>query len=172
MKEIESTWHLAKTDVETNLTEFEFLFWRMFYSFVKWQEDCLRCVTDDDIGAEEITLLHVIRMRERPKSISEISRLMNRDDLSNIQYSLKKLLRLKFIQKSKKSTKKSIAYEATEHGVHVTDKYGDVRREILIKMLEGKQDDWQKLHDLLRDCKNAYDEAARIAALLKVDLPD
>jgi predicted MarR family transcription regulator len=166
MNENESTWHLAKTDVEANLTEFEFLFWRMYYSFVRWQEDCQCCVSDDDISADEIALVHLIRMHDRGKTISEISRLLNRDDFSNIQYSLKKLLKLKLIQKSNKTTKKSISYEITEYGKKITNQYGNVRRKILLKMFDNTQkEDWHKLHELLTNCKNTYDEAARVAAL-------
>jgi predicted MarR family transcription regulator len=164
----DQSWHLAKSDVEAKLSEFEFLLWRLFYSFSKWQEDCQRCVSDDDVAAEDIALMHLIRVRESPKTISEIARLLNRDDMSNLQYSLKKLLRLKIIKKYKHTSKKSIVYEITEKGIKITDKYGEIRRNVLIKMLKSENDqDWENLYEALTAYKNRYDNASRTVALLK-----
>jgi predicted MarR family transcription regulator len=161
-------WHLGETDMEVKLSEFEFLLWRLFYSFTKWHEDCQGCVSNDDISADEIALMHLIRMRDRPKTIYEIARLMNRDDMPNLQYSLRKFLKLNIIKKSKKSAKKAIAYEITEKGIKMTDRYGEVRRDILVKMLKGsKHTEWESIYKTLTEYKNMYDEACRQAALAK-----
>lgn len=166
-----ANWHLGNTDLEAKLSEFEFLLWRLFYSFIKWHEDCQRCVTNEDgVSADEIALMHLIRMRDRPKTISEIARLMNRDDTSNLHYSLKKLLKLNIIRKSKKSSKKSVFFEITGKGVSITEKYGDIRRNILIKLLKNTEKlEWNILYDFAKEFKNIYDEASRTASLSPIN---
>ena len=46
---------------------------------------------DEDIKFAEHMILHIIRMHNRPKNSITIARMMNRDDLANLQYSLRKL---------------------------------------------------------------------------------
>ncbi len=41
---IDKTWHLAETESEIEVTEFELLLWRVFYAFIRWQEDCQSCM--------------------------------------------------------------------------------------------------------------------------------
>lgn len=165
-----NVWHLAKTSTEEKLSDFEFLLWRLFYSFSKWQEDCQSCVSNDDVNADEIAVMHLIKMRDRPKSVYEIARLMNRDDMPNLQYTLKKLLKLNIIKKSKKAEKKAIFYEITDKGTKITEKYGDTRRKILSKLLSNlKEHDWEKLSAVITEHKNMYDEASRLAALLRTN---
>ena len=164
------TWHLAQTEVEDKLSNFELLLWRLFYSFLRWQEDCQSCVSDDDVTAHEIALMHLIRIRERPKSLYEIARVMNRDDMPNLQYSLKKLLKLNIIKKSKKSAQKTIFYEIAERGIRITDKYSAIRRDILKKRLANfKDQDWEQISEILAEYKSMYDEASRVASLLRTD---
>lgn len=164
------TWHLAQTEVEDKLSNFELLLWRLFYSFLRWQEDCQSCVSDDDVTAHEIALMHLIRIRERPKSLYEIARVMNRDDMPNLQYSLKKLLKLNIIKKSKKSAQKTIFYEIAERGIRITDKYSAIRRDILKKRLANfKDQDWEQISEVLAEYKSMYDEASRVASLLRTD---
>jgi predicted MarR family transcription regulator len=165
-----TNWHLATDDLEAKLSEFEFLLWRLFYSFNKWHEDCQSCVSNDAVSADEIALMHLIRMRDRPKTISEIARLMNRDDLQNIQYSLRKLTSMGIIQKSKKQSKKIVYFEITEKGSKITEKYGRVRRDFIIKLLNNTQLlDWQPIFDTLTKFKNTYDEASRLATLSRTN---
>ena len=73
----DKTWHLAREEFEDKLSNFELLLWRLFYSFLKWQEDCQSCVSNDDITAHEIALMHLIRVREQPKNLYELARTMN-----------------------------------------------------------------------------------------------
>lgn len=163
-------WHLAQTEPEARLSELEFLLWRLFYGFRKWHEDCQSCVSNDDINADEIALVHLIRMRDRPKNVYEIARLMNRDDMPNLTYSLRKLLKLNIIKKSKKTSKREIFYEITEKGKKITERYGEVRREIILKLLKNSDDkDWETVYRTLSDYLNTYDESSRIAALSRTD---
>ena len=74
---------------------------------------------------------------------------------------------LNIIKKSKTTLKKSIAYEITEKGIKITDRYGDIRRNTLVKMLENnnKNHDWNKIYESLIEFRAMYDEASRLAAI-------
>ena len=96
---IDKTWHLAKTEEETRLTDFEFHLWRVFYGFMRWQEGCEKVANQTDLTGSELSILHIIRMKDRPKTLNELMRLLNRDDNFNINYSLKKLIKNGLIQK-------------------------------------------------------------------------
>ena len=85
-------WHLAASAVEVDTTELEFALMRTFEGFGRWQSECLASVCELAATGPENALLHIIRMNERPKTIKDLARLTNRDDVPNIQYSLRKLI--------------------------------------------------------------------------------
>ena len=172
---IDISWHLAKNDVELQLVNFEFLFWRTYYNCIRWQEDCQSCIADDHLTAHEIAILHIIRMKERPKSIYEIGRLLNRDDTPNIQYGIKKLIALNYIRKvdvKSDKMKKAIAYQITEEGIKNTDAYTQARNNILLNIIkEYNQNELQfeEAKKTLFTMKGLYEEASRLVASFKTD---
>lgn len=155
-------WHLTETEVEQDLTEIEFLLWRLSYSMERWHEDCQRFVGTGDFNASEVAMMHCIRMHDNPKSISDISRLMNRDDTSNIQYSLRKLIKQGIIKKS--NTGKTAFYTMTEKGITATDRYTEIRRKIIINLFKEKlpKEKSEVLCKFLIEGKHIFDEASRL----------
>jgi predicted MarR family transcription regulator len=110
--------------------------------------------------------LHVIRMNDRRKSIKELARLMNRDDIPNIQYSLRKLIGAGLVERSG-SGRTGVTYAVTDKGKEVTDKYADIRQTLLIAAIEAVPGFDQKLSDATRTLEllaGIYDQVARIAA--------
>lgn len=168
----EMTWHLAEDTSELDLIDFEFLLWRIYYSWIRWQEDCQSAIADDDLTAQEIALLHIIRMKDRPKSVYEISRLLNRDDLPNIQYGIKKLINLGYVKKIdiKNGPKKATAYQITNTGITNTNLYSKARKNILLEMLKDYdpgQLKFRELTKILNLMKGVYEEASRLTASYK-----
>jgi predicted MarR family transcription regulator len=172
---LEMTWHLAETGEDLKLINFEFLFWRTYHSWVRWQEDCQSCVAEDGLTAPEIALLHIIRMKGRPKTIYEVGRLLNRDDTPNVQYGIKKLVDLGYVDKVdiKTGAKKAVAYKITPKGIKNTDAYAMARQNILLKMLEGYKDanliQFEQATKVLSIMKGIYEEASRLTASYRND---
>ncbi len=168
---LDRTSHLAIDPTGVTVTEFEFAVWRFSAAFVRWQGDCMSCATPAGLSGQDAAILHVIRMRDWPKSLSEIARLLNRDDVANIQYSLKKLLTAGMIEKAHASSKKQTSYTVSAVGAGVTAAYSEHRRNILLAMIE-------QLHDPANDIAQAtrtldlligiYDQASRIAATYRL----
>ena len=73
----------------------------------------------------------MIRMNDRPKSVRDLAHMANRQDIPNIQYSLRKLIKGGLVVKSG-SGRSGVTYETTELGRDVCDRYADVRAELLI----------------------------------------
>jgi predicted MarR family transcription regulator len=172
MANIDKTWHLAATDDEIKVTDFELSLWRIYYGFQRWQEECEKAANDSDLTGDELAILHVIRMKNRPKTIAEIGRLLNRDDTFNIKYSINKLTKKKLI-KPVTGSKRTWNYQVTEEGLKNTEAYTDVRRNILIDLFSKHSN--LKLHewvDKLAEIKSIYDEAVRVAAAYSPALED
>lgn len=166
MDNIDKTWHLAKDQDEVRVTEFELQLWRVFYGFVRWQEECEKCISGNDLTGNELAILHIIRMRNKPKTITDVGRLLNRDDIHNIRYSISKLLKMGLIQKVKgHHNNKNFFLQITEQGIKNTDAYTRIRKSILIKMFG--QDPELKLEEITKafvKIKSIYDEADRAVA--------
>ncbi len=160
-------WHLAKSDFEFKATEFEWALIRFQEAFARFVTTTGSMAIAGDIKYAEHIILHVIRMQDRPKNSSTIARLINRDDVPNIQYSLRKLESAGLIAKSKDEKSKQFNYTVTELGAKVTDEYRDIKAEILIQRLKEIQNIDERLVDLARSLSlltGVYEEAARDSA--------
>lgn len=129
-------WHLGTTDDELATADFEYALLRCIESFNTWQQECLVAAAGHKMSATDNVVLHVTRMNDRPKTITELARLMNRDDLSNIKYSIRKLLDAGLIEKITESgRRKGTRYRTTADGNVLTEHFADLRRQQLIPPL-------------------------------------
>lgn len=159
-------WHLAKTPAEVEATELEFALMRAFEGFGRWQSECLAGVCDLAATGPENALLHIIRMNDRPKSMKDLARLTNRDDIPNIQYSLRKLIGADLVQR-KGAGRSGVTYQVTAEGRRVTDDYGALRRRLLlveIAALPGFSARLAEASRTLNMLSGIYEEVARVAA--------
>lgn len=168
---LDKRWHLAGDDHEVDLTELEFSIMRVSAAFERWRSDCMACCIDASFSGADTAVLHVVRMHNRPKSISEIGRLLNRDDQSNLQYGIRKLLNAGVIEKAGKSdSKKGVTYVATALGCQITDNFAAFRRELLISLTESMSTDIHlaDVAKVLNLLSGIYDQASCIAAAHRV----
>ena len=159
-------WHLAASDAEVDTTELEFSLMRAFEGFGRWQSECLASVCDLAATGPENTLLHIIRMNERPKSIKDLARLTNRDDVPNIQYSLRKLIGAGLVARQG-SGRAGVTYTVTPEGRRVTEDYGALRRRLLMSAIANLPGFAARMADATRTLNllsGIYEEIARVAA--------
>jgi len=170
---LDKQWHLATDDFEVGVTELEFSIFRVSAAFERWQADCLGCCHGQPFSGTDTALLHVIRMHDRPKGISELARLLKRDDLSNLQYSTRKLLKAGLIEKSRQAgSKKDVTYQVSAVGRDVTDRYARFRQELLISMTRATagSTDFESLARALNMMSAMYDQASCVAATHRLPL--
>lgn len=157
-------WHLANSSTEVLVTEFEWGVIRLYEAFARWVSTASSLLIDEDIKFAEHMILHIIRMHNRPKNSITIARMMNRDDLANLQYSLRKLEGAGLISKSKDKTGKSYSYIVTERGKQITDGYAAIRSDLLIRAIgtisdvDGRMAEMTKMISVLT---GIYEEMAR-----------
>jgi predicted MarR family transcription regulator len=164
--EFDLRWHLAQRPGEIEFTELEFALMRTYEGFARWQAECLASVVDLAASGAENALLHIIRMNDRPKTIKDLARLTNRDDVPNIQYSLRKLIGAGLVER-KGSGRSGVSYEVTEEGRRVTEEYGALRRRLLIEAIESVPEMPARMREATRTLNlicGIYEEVARVAA--------
>ena len=163
---LDRRWHLAQTAAEVDTTELEFALMRAFEGFGRWQTECLASVCDLAATGPENAMLHIIRMNDRPKSLKEIARLMNRDDVPNLQYSLRKLLGSGLIVRLG-AGRSGVSYACTEAGRQVTEDYAVLRRKLLLAEIADVPGFAGRLAEASRTLNllsGIYEEVARVAA--------
>lgn len=168
---LDKHWHLSTSDHEIALTEIEFSIFRIFAAFSRWMDDLAACCHDSgeqSCSGMDFAVLNVIRMHDRAKSISEIGRLLNRDDISNLQYSIRKLTKSGFITKvGSAGNKKGATYTTTERGNATTDTYAKYRKELLIPLTQAianSDERMDQVANVLSLLSGIYDQAACVAA--------
>ena len=164
-------WHMSTNDHEIALTEIEFSIFRIFGAFNRWMDDLAACCQKDAeqlCSGIDFALLNVVRMHDRPKSISEMGRLLNRDDLPNLQYSIRKLTKSGLIKKlGTQGNKKGATYTTTELGVAATDQYARYRQELLLPLTQAISAGdmrMEQVANVLTLLSGIYDQAACVAA--------
>ncbi len=164
-------WHLSTTEQEIALTEIEFSLIRSYAAFTRWMDDlsaCCQIGEDDSCSGTDFSLLNVIRMHGRSKSISDLGRLLNRDDISNLQYSIRKLTKAGFIEKTGlKGQKKNAAYTVTNKGLEATNRYALFRQELLLPLtaqISESNEKMNQISNVLNLLSGIYDQAACVAA--------
>lgn len=166
-------WHLATTDHEIALTELEFSLFRSFEAFHRWQSEGMATVTGISMSGTDGAILNIIRMRNRSKSIKEIAMLFNRDDLPNLQYTIRKLIKNGLIKKDGPGKqRKGARYIITEKGIQVTDDYISIRRSVLVNFSKGMGEDLEHAARTLELMSGIYDQAARIVATHRGPIDD
>jgi predicted MarR family transcription regulator len=166
------SWHLAEDESSFKVTEFEWTMIRFYEAFSRCVVTMGALTIDPEIKYSEHLILHVIRMQDRPKSSATIARMINRDDIPNIQYSLRKLEAKGLIEKVQEHGAKTLAYRVTEKGAQTTDEYAALRAEVLLGPMAtiGNFDaSIARITQLLGVMTGIYEEAARNSATFSKD---
>lgn len=123
---------LQKQEEEV-LAGFEYALWHLGSAFSRWRRDCFASVCDLGLSGSETSILHVVDMNGTAKGLMDISRLLHRDDIPNLQYGLKKLLQLGLIEK-RGTSRKTTNYVTSETGKNIIADYKQMRRETLLRL--------------------------------------
>jgi predicted MarR family transcription regulator len=131
------TWHLARTETERQLSDFEFRLERLAQAYYRWKAACLAAVCDVPLTGDDVAVLNLVRMGDEPKRLSEIGQLLNRVDVPNLQYATRKLVRAGLIETEGSSSRKETRYRVTATGRAVTEAYAALRAATLPPMLDA-----------------------------------
>lgn len=157
--------HLGETELELALFELQhsaICYTEAFYRYVEMQ---LKRVTGDaKLTGQDCVILQGIRLGDRPKSIPEMQHFTNRTDIANIQYSVKKLMKARLVEKANRSHGRGTTYRLTAEGIRATDAYVRARREFIATLQPDPASlvkDMQGAARLLQMLTGAYDHVTR-----------
>jgi len=169
-----SPWHLCQTDEEVSITMIEYSFIRAGAAFERWMAECQGAAAKMPMSSTDNLVLNVIRMKDMPKGVGEMSRFFNRDDVSNIQYSLRKLLSAGLIKKHSPKKRRGTAYTVTEKGRSVTDEYARLRRQLVISAIPELRDWVEQLETTRRvlELMQGVYENASVALMFTAPVDD
>lgn len=159
-------WHLARSHAGVAMTDFEFALMRTAESFARWQSECLAAVTGAQLSGAENAMLHVICMHAQPKTVRELMHMINRSDLPNVQYGLRKLMQLGFVTKSG-SARKGVFYAGTPQGIEVCEAYARLREKVLLRGAEAMPQflaQTRQMHGQLEELERLYESVSREVA--------
>jgi predicted MarR family transcription regulator len=158
--------HLAATPHEFAVTRFEqglicaaAAFYR-FYGALLGREGRVR-----NISGQDNAILQQIMAASRPLAVTDIARFANRDDIANIQYSLKKLLRTGLIEKAGRTSARETSYVVTELARRWTQDFLQLRRQLFTdpaRRIPDFDDQLEKSAHLLNLVAGFYDHGTRV----------
>lgn len=156
--------HLSKNEIEAALTDFEFAIHYIQEAFRRWSVELNASICGEELPIQDVSVLQLLRMRDRPKSTSDVARALNRDDLPNVAYSLRKLERLGLVERAPGLPQSQTVYQVTDLGREATDQYAAMRRKLLLSAMTNPKELAESLKDATRTIINLtglYDNAAR-----------
>ncbi len=162
--------HLSQSDDEAALTALELALERMLHGYHRWKAACLDTVGDYQLGGDDITILNIVRMDDRPRKLADSAGFLNRSDISNLQYAARKLVAAGLIEKVNGSSRKDTMYQATALGRAVTDRYAETRRRLMVAQTAPAVSaaSVEAARDLAQTLTGLYEAAAGVARTEKL----
>tara|TARA_R110002110_G_scaffold413729_1_gene641567 strand:- start:47571 stop:48095 length:525 start_codon:yes stop_codon:yes gene_type:complete len=156
--------YMSRTALGAELTRTELAMIRAIEAFSRWGTVLHKAVANAHLSYRDIAVLHAIRMCGNAQNLSELMMFLNRNDVSTLQYSLKKLEQEALVQRVTGKSKREAGYVLTEAGLDATERYSAVREEILLTLLEELRDFGPRLEaasSAIERLSGAYDQAAQ-----------
>lgn len=160
--------HLAASPHELAVTEFEqalICAAKAFYRFIG--ESVGPEGTQHKLSGEDNVILQQLIASSRPRGVVELARFSNRDDISNLQYSLRKLISAGLVEKAPGSTNRDTVYQATSKARELTEQLVQARRELLMNPLASVAHVDEQLRAASRALQlltSYYDHGTRVLA--------
>ena len=163
---IVSSGHLASGGMPA-LSEFEFALTMTVHAFQRWMLRCMTAAGIPELTPMDVLVLHNVNHRGKAKRLADICLVLNIEDTHLVNYSLKKLERLKLLKSGRKGKEKTVAI--TPAGEEACKRYAQIREQLLVKSVLATGIDPARLSEIaaaMRSLSGQYDQAARAAASL------
>jgi len=160
-------WHLGRTPHEVLITEFEWSVIRFQQAFERHILQIAHIAGLGELSYSELILLHVIGFADAPITVGLLARQLNADNVTNIQYSLRKLLGYQLVSKSRAAKSNVHSYQITDQGRARVRQYAHFRRQGLIGQTNAIRAIDQRLAEssqLIGMLTGVYDKTIRMSA--------
>ena len=156
-------WLLGTSDHGVAVTEVEWGILRFFAAFERSCEQLSRLATPDGLKFQEVIVVGVVAMQRGHPTASSLARQLNRDDVQNLQYTLRKLVENGYLSQSKKTGSRVVTYGVSDKGKKFVVDYFLVRSKLLTKktgLIEDIDDKLSGASELISVLTGLYDGAA------------
>jgi predicted MarR family transcription regulator len=162
METLDITRSTMSQQSEVDITDFELIMCSVYEAFNRWQETCYEAIGGESLTGQELSVLHSIRLNGRPKTLSDIATILNRNDNFNIQYCTNKLLKLGLIEKIKQPKQKNVFLQITQDGIKITTKFAVIKNKVLLELFKKENINLTNCSGSLEKIKTIYDKASRV----------
>ncbi len=160
--------HLAASPHEQAVTELEQALICAAQAFYRFIGESLGAEGErHNLSGEDNLILQQLMASTRPRGVLDLARFANRDDIANIQYSLRKLIKAELVEKAPGSTNRDTVYQVTPRARALTEDFLDLRR----KLVMGPSESIPGFDEQLRTAARAmqlltsfYDHGTRVLA--------
>lgn len=169
-KQLHKNSHLSRSIAEAALTDLEFALHHLQEAYGRSCVELHALVLGERFLVIDGSVIHVLRMQDRPKSASEIAAALNKDNTSNVLYSLRKLQKMGLVRQVKNLPRSQMVYEITERGRQVTDEYAELRQEMLLSNVTDEEEFAAEIDHAVQTIirlVGRYDYAARRASMFR-----
>jgi predicted MarR family transcription regulator len=128
--------YMSADALSASLTRMEMGLMRLYEAFSSWALELQKFVSGEQMSFQEVALLHCVRLRGGSTTLAEMMIFLHRHDLAAINYSLRKLAQHGLITRAKGPYRREIAYAITDAGRRVTETYGRVRQQVLVRLCQ------------------------------------
>jgi len=166
--------YMTRSPAAAALTRAELAIIRSDEAFMRWAYFLHQNVSGAPLSAQDISLLHSIRMHGQAQNLSELMLFLNRNDVSTIQYTLKKLEQSGYVERIPGKSKREAGCKLTEEGMRITDAFAELREELLVGLVEdvnGFVEDLLKAAATLERLTGIYDQSTQSALNRKILSP-
>ncbi|NDW04663.1 winged helix DNA-binding protein [Jiella pacifica] len=163
---IVSSAHLADGAAPA-LSEVEFGMILSGHAFERWMVRCMTAAGEPGLTATEITVLHSVTHRGKPKRLADVCLVLGIEDTHLVTYAVRKLEQKGLVSREKAGKERLIAI--TPAGERACRRYRELREKILVEGISElglSADRMSEIARLLRLLSGHYDQAARTAASL------
>ncbi len=162
---IVSSAHLASENAMT-LSEFEYALTMVNNAFQRWMQSCSATSGIPELSSLDILVVHNIHHRDRAKRIADVAFMLNIEDLHNVSYSVRKLVKRNLVEGTRQG--KDTYYQVTDEGREFCKAYRDIREQCLVEVLSkmNMHDQLGEMATLMRTLSGFYDQASRAARSL------
>ena len=155
----------GETDDERALFRFQHAAICYIEAFKRHIEKQMIAVTEDpSFSAQDCMILHAVRTGLRSQSIPDIQHFLNRNDVANIQYGVKKLVKAGLIEKAPRDAGRGTSYRLTREGERISGIYLANRRRLMGDLLHAQgnfQHDADIASRLMMNLTGAFDHLSR-----------
>ena len=127
---------IATTPTAQAITRLELAITRVAESLNRWVGEMHANISDVSLSPGDLFILHSIRLRSNSRNVGELSRFLNRTDIANVQYSLRKLTAAKLIVRERGASGRESGYRLTGKGLTVTEEFAKVRERLLLRLVD------------------------------------